>query len=77
MKLLTYILVYQSILLKIIGHTTCLLVLSPCVKPGANPDDVFGTAPTVYRQQASTQGPGVADIQVAPYHTSRHGSPMC
>ena len=36
------------------------------------PDDVFGHVLTVYRQQESNLGPGVADIQVAHYHTSHH-----
>ncbi|PSN52060.1 hypothetical protein C0J52_03887 [Blattella germanica] len=39
---------------------------------GAIPDDVLGHALTVYMQQASNLGPGVADIQVAHGHTSRH-----
>ena len=42
----------------------------------ANPGDVFGHALTVNRQQASNLGPGVADIQVAHYHTSRHITPL-
>ena len=40
----------------------------------AIPGDVFGHVLTVYRQQVSNSGPGVADILVTHDHTSRHAT---
>ena len=45
-------------------------------KAGANPGKVFGNALTVSRPQASNLGPGIADIQLAPYQTSHQNSPL-
>ena len=43
---------------------------------GANHGDVYGYAQTVYRQKVLNLGPGIADIQVAHYHTSHYVTPL-
>ena len=43
---------------------------------GANPVDVFSNVLTVNRPQASNLGPGIADIQVAPYQIRHQNSPL-